>query len=179
MSQPSDTSVLRGILSSAGTTETSGIVVTGRLRPTLRLIGWLALAGMLLALYDSGSRILGIPLFCPFAGNGCDTVQNSPYAVVLGIPLAFLGVIGFGAYLVLAYVGLRANPKTQWIFYALLALNLIEIGSMAYFSYLEVAVIHAICSLCVLAALLNLALGAMIVYGICSSQQNAAPDRRS
>ncbi len=37
---------------------------------TLRVIGVLALAGMLVAIYDSVSRVLGIPLFCPFAGNG-------------------------------------------------------------------------------------------------------------
>ena len=52
----------------------------------LWVISSLALVGLLLAIYDFASRTLGIPLFCPFAGNGCDIVQNSPYAVIFGIP---------------------------------------------------------------------------------------------
>jgi uncharacterized membrane protein len=143
-----------------------------RNRRTLRLIGLLALAGMLVAIYDSISRLLGIPLFCPFAGNGCDIVQNSPYAVIFGIPLAFLGVLGFGAYLALAYVGMRSGPGALWYLYALLAWNVLAIGSMAYFSYLELAVIHAVCSLCVFAAAINIALGITIIYAICGGQEN-------
>ena len=139
----------------------------------LQVISVLALAGMLVALYDSISRILGIPLFCPFAGNGCDIVQNSPYAFILGIPLAFLGVLGFGAYLVLAYAGMRSAPGTDWYLYGLLALNLLAISAMAYFSYLELAVIHAVCSLCVFSAALNIALGIMIVYALWINRANA------
>ena len=97
-----------------------------RNRRALLVIGLLALAGMLVALYDYISRVLGIPLFCPFAGNGCDIVQNSPYAVIFGIPLAFLGILGFGAYMVLAYVGMRCGPGAHWYLYALLALNLLR-----------------------------------------------------
>jgi len=87
-------------------------------RRTLQVIGLLALAGLLVAIYDSISRILGIPLLCPFAGGGCDTVQNSSYAVVFGIPLAFLGILGFAAYLFLAYVGMRSGAGTKWYLYA-------------------------------------------------------------
>jgi len=145
-----------------------------RTRRILFVIGVVALAGMLVAVYDSVSRLLGIPLFCPFAGNGCDIVQNSPYAVILGLPLAFLGVLGFGAYIVLAYVGVRSGPPAHWCLYALLALNLLEVGSMAYFAYLELAVIHAVCSLCMFSAALDVALGIMIVYAIWTWQENTA-----
>lgn len=139
---------------------------------TLRAICLLALAGMIVALYDSISRTLGIPLFCPFAGNGCDIVQSSPYTVILGIPLAFLGILGFGAYIALAYAGMRSGPGTRWYLYALLAWNLLAVCSMAYFAYLQLAVIHAVCSLCMFSAALNIALGIMIVYAICTGQEN-------
>lgn len=140
-------------------------------RRYLLVIGVLALAGILVAIYDSVSRILRIPLFCPFAGNGCDIVQSSPYAVIFGIPLAFLGIVGFGAYIALAYAGMRSGPGNQWYLYALLALNLLTVCSMAYFAYLELAVIHAVCSLCMFSAALNLALGTAIVYAICTGQE--------
>ena len=134
----------------------------GTLR-AIRILGW---AGMLLALYDYGSRVLGIPLFCPFAGDGCDIVQNSPYAVLFGIPLALLGVFGFGAYVVLAHLGSRTAPGTRWPLQALLALNLVELASMAYFIYLELAVIHAVCSLCMISAALNLGLTVAIIQAL-------------
>ena len=145
-----------------------------RNRRILLVIGLVALAGMLVAIYDSVSRLLGIPLFCPFAGNGCDIVQNSPYAVILGIPLAFHGVLGFGAYIVLAWMGVRSNTGAHWYLYALLALNLLEVGAMAYFAYLELAVIHAVCSLCMFSAALDIALGITIVYAIRTVQENTA-----
>jgi len=138
-------------------------------------ISLLAFVGMVVALYDSISRIMGIPLFCPFAGNGCDTVQNSPYAVIFGIPLAFLGVLGFGGYLVLAYLGRLSKPGSQWYLYALLALNVLTHCAMAYFSYLELAVIHAVCSLCVFAAVLNVALGVTIVQAVCTRERAQEP----
>ena len=140
---------------------------------TLQAISLVALAGMLVAIYDFISRMLSIPLFCPFAGNGCDIVQNSPYAVIFGIPLAFLGILGFAGYVVLAYIGMRPSPNSHWYLYALLALNLLAVCSMAYFSYLELAVIHAVCSLCVFAAALNVALGIMILYALCTGQKNS------
>jgi uncharacterized membrane protein len=141
-------------------------------RRALLVIELLALVGMLVAAYDYISRLLSIPLFCPFAGNGCDTVQNSPYAAIFGIPLSFLGILGFGAYMVLAYVGMRSGPGVHWHLNALLALNLLEVCSMACFSYLELAVIHAVCSLCMFSAILNIALGIMIVYAICTRREN-------
>ena len=85
-----------------------------RNRMPWRTIKGLAWAGMVLALYDYLSRLLGLPLFCPFAGDGCDIVQNSPYAVLFGIPLALMGVFGFGAYLALAHLGARSSPGLRW-----------------------------------------------------------------
>lgn len=131
-----------------------------------RTIKGLAWAGMTLALYDYLSRLLGLPLFCPFAGDGCDIVQNSPYAILFGIPLALLGVFGFGAYLVLAHLGARSGPDVRWPLMALLGLNLVEIGAMAYFIYLELAVIHAVCSLCMISAAINLSLTLAILRGV-------------
>jgi uncharacterized membrane protein len=162
----SDASTTGGLSNASHAATTTGQTSGNRNRGILLVIGLVALAGMLVAIYDSASRFLRIPLFCPFAGNGCDIVQNSPYAVVLGIPLAFLGAFGFGGYIVLAYVGARAGPGARWHLYALLGLNLLEVASMAYFAYLELAVIHAVCSLCMFSAALDIALGIMIVYAI-------------
>ena len=90
-------------------------------------IALMALLGLLDAAYLSIERISGGALVCP-VGGGCEAVQSSAYAVQLGVPVAFIGVAGYAALLL---AGL-------------------------YFSYLQVAVIGAICFWCVVAALLDL-----------------------
>ena len=128
----------------------------------------LATAGMATATYDFIARTLGVPLFCPFAGTGCDIVQSSPYAVLFGVPLAFLGILAFGAYLILAGLALRAGPVARRILSAMLVLNVLEVGFTAYFGYVQVALIHAICSLCAFAAALNVAIGVLILCAVLS-----------
>lgn len=110
---------------------------------------------MATATYDFIARTLGVPLFCPFAGRGCDIVQ-SPYAVLLGVPLALLGILAFGAYVLLAGLALRLR-SVAWrrVLATMLVLNVLEVGFMAYFAYVQVALIHAICSLCAFAAALK------------------------
>lgn len=152
-----------------------------RNRSILTLIVCLALVGIVTAVYDFWARSQGIPLWCPFAGTGCDTVQSSPYAVILGIPLSFLGILGFGAYVVLASVawfpkgtvGKLSTEATYFCVYILAALNLVEVCSMLYFGYLQVAVIHAICSLCVFSAALNVAIGGSIATALITRKDHS------
>jgi uncharacterized membrane protein len=126
----------------------------------------LAAAGMATATYDFIARTLGVPLFCPFAGKGCDIVQSSPYAVLFGVPLAFLGILAFGVYLILAGLALRSGSGARRVLSVMLVLNVLEVGFMAYFAYVQVALIHAICSLCAFAAVLNVAIGILTVYAL-------------
>src|SRR5262249_13214359 len=103
----------------------------------------LALAGMGAATYDFIARIMGVPLFCPFAGNGCDIVQSSPYAVLFGVPLAFLGILAFAAYVILAGLARGLGSTARRILTAMLVLNVLGVGFMAYFAYVQMALIHA------------------------------------
>ena len=50
---------------------------------------------------------------------------------------------------------------------------------MAYFSYLEVAVIHAVCSICVFAAALQVALAFLIAFAIRSMRPEGRSDPRA
>ena len=138
----------------------------------------LAAVGMATATYDFIARTLGVPLFCPFAGKGCDIVQSSPYAVLFGVPLAFLGILAFGAYLILAGLALRVGSVVRRVMSAMLALNVLEVGFTAYFGYVQVALIHAICSLCAFAAALNVAIGVLILCIVLSSPMTPAGSAR-
>ena len=112
-------------------------------------IAVLALVGCFVALY-LWLHALGIggPLKC--GTGGCDTVQTSRWAVFLGIPVAFYGVVGYVLILLVAIAGLRpvALAQRQW---SVLLAALATIGFLftAYLTYLELFVIHAICRWCV------------------------------
>ena len=67
-------------------------------RNVLIVIALVALAGLSAATYVFVTHSLGYELVCPFA-TGCDAVQNSPYAVLFGIPVSLLGMAGFTAYI--------------------------------------------------------------------------------
>jgi len=116
---------------------------------TRQAIALLALVGFFVALY-LWLHALGVggPLKC---GTGaCDTVQTSRWAVFLGLPVAFYGVVGYVAIFVVAIAALRPAALLQrgW---SLLLLALASGGMLftAYLTYIELFVIHAICRWCV------------------------------
>ncbi|OLC08011.1 MAG: hypothetical protein AUH41_09170 [Gemmatimonadetes bacterium 13_1_40CM_66_11] len=113
-------------------------------------IAFLALAGLFVALYLWLHALgFGGPIKCGASG-GCETVQTSQWAVFLGMPVAFYGVVGYLAVLVVALASLRpaALPQRQW---NVMLVGLASVGwlSTIYLTYLELFVIHAICRWCV------------------------------
>jgi uncharacterized membrane protein len=129
------------------------------------MIAALGLAGLSAASYVFVTHSLGYELFCPFA-TGCDAVQNSPYAILFGIPVSFLGMMGFTAYVALALIGLRSDVATGRYFTALLVLSVVEVGFTSYMAYLQVAVIRAVCSWCMLSAGLTVVLAILVIYAM-------------
>jgi uncharacterized membrane protein len=135
-----------------------------RNRKVLFAIALVAVCGALVATYDFVARILHIPLFCPFAGKGCDIVQDSPYAVIFGIPLSFLGILGFASYVLFSWLAARSDARRRWYLLALAVLGAIQLIGMAYFSYIELTVIRAVCSICVFSAALHVTVATLIIY---------------
>ena len=56
--------------------------------------GFVALAGFLVAGYLTWVHFDGAALVC-VVGGGCETVQESDYAEVLGVPVATLGLVSY------------------------------------------------------------------------------------
>lgn len=136
----------------------------------LALVGLLASAYLLL--YKLG--VVGT-LVCGGSG-ACERVQQSPYAVFLGVPVAAYGVAGFAALLAVALAGLgerwidRAGPSRLLTLFA-------AIGCCfaAYLTYLEVAVIHDVCRWCALCALLITAILVLAILGSRAFSRAPAP----
>ena len=112
-------------------------------------IALLALVGFFLALYLWLHQIgVGGELKC--GTGGCDTVQASRWARVLGIPVAAYGVVGYAAILAVALAGLQpAALERRRPALLLAALATGGVLFSAWLTYLELFVIRAICRWCV------------------------------
>jgi uncharacterized membrane protein len=116
----------------------------------------LSLLGLIDAAYLALERVIGGPIACP-VGGGCETVQSSSYALLFGVPVAFIGVAGYAALLLVALVSLQdVNLDNISPDALLLALASIALLAGTYFMYVQVALIGAICFWCATAALLDL-----------------------
>jgi uncharacterized membrane protein len=94
----------------------------------LRLVAALvALAGVLVAGYLTKAHYGGGSVVCPVGGGGCETVQESEYAELAGIPVALLGLVAYAILLALilwdaplARLGAAALALTGLLFSAFL-----------------------------------------------------------
>jgi uncharacterized membrane protein len=117
----------------------------------------LALLGLFDAAYLAIERVLGgTGVFCP-TGGGCTTVQESAYSAVFGVPVAYIGVAGYAALLLVALLSLSADTLAG-VRASVLLLALASIGLLfsLYLSYLQLFEIKALCFWCVISALIEL-----------------------
>jgi len=102
------------------------------------------------AAYVAHGNYAGAQLWCPII-DGCNTVVNSPFSRVFGMPMSYFGFIYylfmFGLAARLAYEPAANSVRFRAVLYA--ALGAI---SSAYFIYLQLGLIAAICSYCIISA---------------------------
>jgi len=138
-------------------------------------IALLALVGLFVALYLWLHALgFGGPIKC--GTGGCDTVQTSPWAVFVGLPVAFYGVVGYGAIFVVALVALRPAALLERKWNVVLA-GLATGGVLftAYLTYLELFVIHAICRWCVGSAVIITAIWIVSLLSLRSPETRTDP----
>ncbi len=87
--------------------------------------------------------------FCA-AGTDCDTVRQSGFSTIIGVPVAALGVAGYSVLLVVFLINMK--KRTKWLLLYILALAGFVFS--AYLTYIELFVIKAICMYCIFSAVL-------------------------
>jgi uncharacterized membrane protein len=128
--------------------------------------------GALVSGYLSVKRLTGGSLACSRWAE-CDVVNNSVYAKLYGVPIAFIGLAGYLVIMCLAMAALQTEGATQRRLLALgFLLALGGFGFSVYLTYLEIYVIEAICTWCVISAVLITLL--TIIGGI--NLRRTAPD---
>jgi uncharacterized membrane protein len=116
-----------------------------------------AFIGLSDSIYLSYIKLSHNEAFCAGIGE-CDVVNTSPYSEIAGIPMALLGASAYIALVILLIVeGRRGFWKNNSLL-IFFGITLIGLLYSAYLTYIEVAVIHAICPFCVLSAVAMLVL---------------------
>ena len=118
--------------------------------------------GLLIAVYLTWIDATDSSALCTGFG-GCDIVRASRYSRIGGVPVAVIGVIGY----LLIGLTLLAEIQKKWpktiLLVMVFGLGLIGTLYSIYLTYLELAVIYAICPYCVGSAIIMI-----LILGIAS-----------
>lgn len=121
----------------------------------------LSILGLIDSIYLSYMNISQSSLVCNVL-EGCNLVTQSEYAKLFSIPLAFLGVFFYCLIIITAIAFLFFKKNSYLKFLALVIL----IGFLfsLYFLYLQIIVIQALCTYCLISLGINFALLIFVIY---------------
>jgi len=113
-----------------------------------------AVIGLADSVYLSVEKLTHKQSMCMVGFGDCWTVNNSNYSEIMGIPIAIFGILTYLLLIVLlATKGnnlISSYRKDQITFFV----SLIGFFYSIYLTYLEIAVIKAVCPFCVLSAVM-------------------------
>jgi uncharacterized membrane protein len=114
------------------------------------IITVLSVIGLLDSIYLSWLKLADTSTAC---FGGCDTVNASPFSELWGIPIAYMGVAAYFIILFITLIETKVDFLSRHASTLLFGITLVGILYSVYLTYLEIAVIHAICPYCVLSAI--------------------------
>jgi uncharacterized membrane protein len=118
----------------------------------------LAVLGLAIGAHLTFAKLTGSQAALCTAGGGCDIVQSSRYATLLGVPTALWGAVAYAVIGALALMGLTA---WRW-----LGAFLVAVASAAfslYLTYVSLFVVHATCIWCLASLTILLVLVGVLV----------------
>jgi uncharacterized membrane protein len=128
-----------------------------RERRFLQAILLLSLAGLTISFYLTYHYLFGGIIACG-GSSACETVKESPYAWLLGVPIPMWGAVAYAGLTGLAVWGVSTRRLGEWGRLSLFGLSLACLLFSAYLTYLEFFVIEAICRWCMASAVIILVL---------------------
>jgi uncharacterized membrane protein/thiol-disulfide isomerase/thioredoxin len=145
-----------------------------------RLGGWpiaaLTLVGLMVAGYLAYVELTQVQAVCGPVGE-CNIVQASPYAQIMGIPVAVLGLINYlaigGLWLLVRKPETAVTRLQQLAPAALLAITVFGVLFSIYLTALELFVIHAVCAWCLTSAVITTLMMVIVVGAVTRGDQPA------
>lgn len=117
----------------------------------------LAVAGVVVSAFALHAHYSKDYLYLPCDINSrwsCGLVNHSRYAMVLGVPVAMIGIIGYALLGVVAWFRLRLQ---------FMALSIIALGIALYFTHIEANVLHMWCLYCVMSQCIIVVMTALAI----------------
>ena len=109
----------------------------------------LSVAGMGVAAYLTYTHYADKQVTC-LVGHGCQTVQQSSYSTIAGVPVALLGGLAAATLFAIALGRLAGLAlAVEWASLAALGITTASVAFAAYLTYVELFVLEAICIYCV------------------------------
>lgn len=88
----------------------------------------------------------------------CDTVSQSPWSILLDIPLAIWGLLSYLLFLILFLATSRKNRNSKDLWHLLFLLGLLYSIASIYFGYVSANKVKAYCLLCLVSYSINFSL---------------------
>ena len=123
----------------------------------------LAVLGLLDSVYLFWVKYTGAYALCGPIGN-CESVNSSQYSEIFGIPIALLGAGAYAVMMVLLLMENRGQVCPEFGPMIVFGMSLIGVLYSIYLTYIEVAILKAICPYCVISAIILVVL--LILSGI-------------
>jgi uncharacterized membrane protein len=136
------------------------LTINGRVLKKIIIVA--SFLGFLDAIYLTIEKLTQNKAMCLPGLGDCWTVSNSEYSQIFGIPVA---VFGIAAYLVILFLIRSETSNPNWVDFILQATFGIALSGTIYsiyLTYLEIAVIKAVCPFCVISAIV------MVIIFICT-----------
>lgn len=135
--------------------------------------GILALLGLADAGYLSWIKLANtVAAACSGIGD-CASVNSSRYAEMRGIPVALFGAAAYLAILLLLLLEGRWHHNFYLFRLGVFGVTLVGTLYSAYLTYVEVAILRAICPYCVVSALLMTALFVLSIIRLRAEDESA------
>lgn len=136
-----------------------------------KAVSFLSFLGIIDAGYITVKAFSGGSVVCPLTG-GCDAVLQSPYAQILGLPVALYGLFFYLTLFLVSFM--YFDRRSDTVLKALLLLPVVGFLFTLWFFYLQAFVIEAYCFYCLISAGLSTLLlisSALTYYAIRSSAE--------
>jgi uncharacterized membrane protein len=116
----------------------------------LSLLGLSASFYLALSHYRNYTDI-GYSSFCAISqAINCDTVSQSSWSILFGLPLAIWGVLAYGLFFIIALPAQKNSKERRYLWDFLFVLALLYSLADIYFGYISASKIHAYCIVCLL-----------------------------
>ncbi len=118
---------------------------------------FLVIVGLADSIYLAWLKFANATAACGNIGD-CESVNSSPYAEFAGIPIALFGASAFLLMLILLFMEPRNEFMRTNAALGIFGISFAGVLYSAYLTYVEIAILHAICPYCVLSAVVLVAL---------------------